>query len=162
MIVEGDEGQRRAKSDPKAPTTLASALAELDDSARRLQRMGILFPLVLFGQAVGLAMMMIQGRGHPPDTVGTMKVFALLNLLTAAAGVVAAFRFDNERKRGEDLFSVVSDELQHSPQPGIDVRLTLKRFVHSTEVPLLPIRSGLFTYVLLYVAAWLLQVWLLP
>lgn len=164
MIVEGDDRRQTAKPDDKAPATLDSSIAALDQAAERLRKLSHWFPLFSLAEAIGLAAMVVLRSGDFGllRREADMTMFLVLSTAVAltAVAIMVAVRFDTERKQGDDLFSAISDELQHSGQPSLDVRLTLRRFLRSTEAPLLPSRSGAFVYVLVCVALSTLQVWL--
>jgi hypothetical protein len=82
-----------------------------------------------------------------------------LNAAGTLAAVFALLFFERQRKRGDTLFQEISDELhwsEHGPaeaheRPNLRIRVLLRDYSRSTDLPLIPARMGVASYAALNV-----------
>lgn len=125
-----------------------------------LGALGVVFPAVMVIQAVLTAYLVLnRSKTSLPDSV------LILIIGVAALAVAIAFTFDAFRKEGDLLFSQISDDFQEkggSRHPGYArYRSLLRDFAQSSELPLLPVRSGPFIYLVFSLGILLVQFWLI-
>ena len=138
---------------------VSEALNELTGHTNFLTKLGIIIPLAVLGQ-LGLLALTIIVRSS--QSFGNNRSENLLMLIILGFGIIIlvltfAIAFDRVRRNGEDLFSEISDEFQELP--SLDVRLLMRQFNRSIQLPLLPMKGGLFIYVLISLALFFINVW---
>ena len=90
------------------------------------------------------------------------SVFLLVSIVMLLGALVAILAFDQTGRRGAVLFEEISEELelhvrsraQEAPArlsdpPGLTARIVLRDFARSTDLPMVPERSGSAIYAIL-------------
>ena len=140
---------------------VSEALDKLTVHTNFLTNLGLIIPLAVLGQ-LGLLVLTIIVRSS--QSFGNNRSENLLMLIILGFGIIIlvltfAIAFDRVRRNGEDLFSEISDEFHEMGPPSLDVRLLMRQFVRSIQLPLLPTKGGLFIYVLISLALFFINVW---
>ena|SRR5437899_12235401 len=133
---------------------LASALAQAESVALRLRA----FSLYVFFLTLISVILVVFG---PVERHFVKALFFVLPILTSVAAMALLAVRDHIRRQGDALFEEITDELHwdvrreyYSQSPGGDasarpdlkVRLVLRRYAQSTDMPLVPGSLGATVY----------------
>ena len=125
---------------------LDSYISQLRRLANTLRATGLLI------LALTLMHFAFASLASPPKySSGDTNVFA--SCLVFATVVIFAVLFEQQRRRGEIIYGEVTDDLhRHQADPTLDrpqisFRIALKHFAASTDLPLVPGRFGVSSYI---------------
>jgi hypothetical protein len=138
---------------------LNQALTELGNITSRLRWIGAGLLGVVLAQVILTWWTFVVVFPIRPVADYTLSVFT--GFTASLSALALAIFFDRTRREGDDLFNVISDQLQSRDSLApIDLRLRMREFVRASELPLAPARTGLLVYLLISVSLLFFQTWL--
>jgi hypothetical protein len=141
------------------------SMSELRMVTRRLRLLGLVIVLFTVGSVLEALILPLF-----PGYDLTNRSLALMAASLAVAALALIILYDRTRRRGEALFEEISDEFQWyiarpttkgGVTPPLDVRVVLRTFAKTSDLPIVPGRFGPAIYATVNIVAALITVFLL-
>jgi hypothetical protein len=176
--LDSDQRESNEASPPadSGKVSLKVALKELDSITLSLQAIGMMVVLLA---GVTLACIVAMGVLQVFPVISAVRLgAAAFTILSAFQGLVMLLRWEKRRKEGMVLYEEVSDEVEwrHRSQlkpkvgvinpkarrrAGLSIRLALRRFLSSTDLPFTPRQASGVAYTVYFIVCIMLVVLIL-
>lgn len=158
-------------------SALIKSVQELETLTRALERTSVLILQMTLGGIIGsvtipMFLVSLSRFGVDPALRASASLFAVLLVFM---NLISLIRYERLHKRGDTLFEEISDELNWylreppaekssvaNRTPPITVRVVLRSYTRTTDLPLIPGRFGPGIYGLVNIAVMVLaSLWFL-